>query len=1048
VKKDDTNDTGELEYPAHDQRPFAIAHLSDLHFREDPKANSLLGRGADVGRFIASRLAEWELGELLVIITGDIAYSGLTEEYRNFDKFWRAVVGQLKVPPHLIACPGNHDCNFREEDGTRRALRATPPIDKLDASVVNNFTNVQAAYWDWARKLSLSPADGLGGRLVARKTIPLGGSEVDVFALNSAWLSQYSEETDLQLPVHTLKEATGKAGRFRICLLHHPLTWFHPDNSRALGRLLRERFAMVFLGHEHDGDAHRQVDPARGETVLFDGEVLQSRDPRLSKFRLYRFDPAAKSISGVVASWANSLYEGSKVVRSLHVGDALSTGAVRFTKEHESFLNDPGIAFPNARNLTIDEIYVCPDFRGLDYVSDSDGKVASLKAEAYVERLLEVRRLCILAEEKSGRTSLAKHTIKELAKRGIPCLYVEGKQLVDAAAISELWLALPTQQISEPSGEQLRQTRRRGVIVDGGDVAWSSSRAREIASFLEQFEIVVMIGTPSRQLESIARGTAAAEGYAGYLTLEMLPLGHARRAVLIEAWLRRRGRRGENVRPAEHDRLLQSRTEQRVREILGRDLVPSYPLYILLILEHIDAQQAQSPISGSLGYLYDGLIHRMLSRAVPSEDLDSYWNWLKEFAAFLYIERSSLSCSYGDLRTWHEEYCTRFAVDLEKERLIDKLSHAEVLRVVKGEDEIFFKYKYYFCYFLARYLADHLDETHVRELVSGLSRSLHDELRADVFLFLSHSSRQRFVIESLLASTRQLLQRHPRFAFKGSNARIGTLVTPLHALPDSAPRENRRRALEEQDALEPRISARDWVGTDTSVPSSVDSDTAVHETLECSAAFRSVQILGQTLRNHAGSLDAARKLEIARECLNLGMRILEFFLAEIDHSRDEIAEMLGGFLRQRADNLTRDEKDRLNARVLSGVIEAVGFAVLRHVAESIGADTLSKTYEQLLHQDKAELAEKLLDVLVSLEHGRGFPKKKVLDLAKDSSNERLAFAVLRRIVFFHFYTYDSERSLRQQICKKLEIAEAPKMLKGGRRQGQGPKGRDGRGGTR
>ena len=90
---------------------LAILHLSDMHFQN---TNSYY---PDTVRYIVNALHDNVIGiaNLLMLITGDLAYSGSEEQYRDVDGFLEALVSticerekQIK-DIRVFTVPGNHD---------------------------------------------------------------------------------------------------------------------------------------------------------------------------------------------------------------------------------------------------------------------------------------------------------------------------------------------------------------------------------------------------------------------------------------------------------------------------------------------------------------------------------------------------------------------------------------------------------------------------------------------------------------------------------------------------------------------------------------------------------------------------------------------------------------------------------------------------------------------------------------------------------------------------------------------------------------------------
>ena len=105
-------------------QPIRILHLSDIHFKtskawdQDPVLRAL-------ARYIGEEVKAGITPDL-VVITGDLAFSGTAEEYalaRTWldEQLWPALGGDLPRE-HLLLVPGNHDVDRRKVSRGVRAI--------------------------------------------------------------------------------------------------------------------------------------------------------------------------------------------------------------------------------------------------------------------------------------------------------------------------------------------------------------------------------------------------------------------------------------------------------------------------------------------------------------------------------------------------------------------------------------------------------------------------------------------------------------------------------------------------------------------------------------------------------------------------------------------------------------------------------------------------------------------------------------------------------------------------------------------------------------
>ncbi len=215
-----------------------------------------------------------------VLLTGDLASSGLPGEYDRLDRFLDRLLARLGRPePTLVAVPGNHDVRRPKDPLALTGLRWLREYEADDDAI----RDVRRLLWEERRAEAVPPLFEAWQAWAGRRLRPThasffpgdtttvlegdGGLTVGVVGLNSAW-TQYtggSFERLLQLEAEQLlaalpePEAGGSPlDLFERCdrallLLHHPPAWL----SKRAERILRElvypptRFDLCLYGHLH-----------------------------------------------------------------------------------------------------------------------------------------------------------------------------------------------------------------------------------------------------------------------------------------------------------------------------------------------------------------------------------------------------------------------------------------------------------------------------------------------------------------------------------------------------------------------------------------------------------------------------------------------------------------------------------------------------------------------------------------------------------------------------------------------------------------------------
>ena len=233
-------------------------HLTDLHTGHSNESQTTAFRSLIASIPTVAGTTPFDL----VLLTGDLAYSGRPEEYAALKSQLIDPLRQtsLFANAQFVATPGNHDLDCTIE---------YPPIWKgLGHNRQERFfhlgtdgkrtrgtrTQAFAAYREFVTTnqiISVDPtAEPASIHTIVDKTKPI----ILVSAV-TAFFSDKDVEDKRQspAPVHPIRTLlqSRQEGSIVIVLGHHPLNWFTQETEQHLRTLLLDHNALYFHGHEH-----------------------------------------------------------------------------------------------------------------------------------------------------------------------------------------------------------------------------------------------------------------------------------------------------------------------------------------------------------------------------------------------------------------------------------------------------------------------------------------------------------------------------------------------------------------------------------------------------------------------------------------------------------------------------------------------------------------------------------------------------------------------------------------------------------------------------
>jgi len=253
-----------------------LLHLSDIHARQDRERELSLRFKA-----LARDLVDLDVKPNLILVTGDIAYYGKSEEYMLAQRLINDFCTTIGVKKKIFICPGNHDIERSKIDPmTERGLQSELTNSLTAEKALDHEVWTlpqQKAYITFVNEIT----EQTKGTPSRSELFEFGKVPVGVASFNSAWRcsdDNCKEKLFLTLrQVHALSDCINDA-QLRIALLHHPFDWYHPDERAIVQKDLMRRFDLILTGHLHVPESALTKTPA-GESLVytvpsfFDGQI-------------------------------------------------------------------------------------------------------------------------------------------------------------------------------------------------------------------------------------------------------------------------------------------------------------------------------------------------------------------------------------------------------------------------------------------------------------------------------------------------------------------------------------------------------------------------------------------------------------------------------------------------------------------------------------------------------------------------------------------------------------------------------------------------------
>ncbi|WP_417739732.1 hypothetical protein [Rosistilla oblonga] len=1024
-----------------------IAQIADIHI--DKPTDLGLKRAKAIGAAIAAE-CDGATRQVALAICGDAAYSGQKKQFTLAEKFIQDITNELigrhkNIETVMILVPGNHDCDFSGDQAARDGIIQLIKDTESPAESIADLTLKPLKEYFKFANASPDRDAAITKDSPFYKSFDLSseGKTLRFHLFNTAWMSTIHEKTgSISFPLSEIAPP-GSPAACSIAILHHPINWFsQPHVLRQLRDKVNSISSVVLVNHEHTSEARIETPLMEKEgvstkTVYVAGGVIQEwEQPDVCSFNTLKIELDQQTLcvsrhelnakSSTQHFTCTGIEEVSLSETSLSVGPA----GASLKKEMLDFLEDPGapVNHPNRDPripIRLSDIFLYPDLWELD--ADHGGSdQKQVKSANVADEVLATEKALITGGEKSGRTSIAKRLYLDAFDAGkVPLLITGGDIPKKVNKLRERLRKAVREQYQNLSPDQYEQipSEKRVVIVDDAHrMSPASSQRKTLLEDLEsRFSSVILCGDELIKLDEMNASDARDSGLWEYRHLIIVGFGECLREEFVRNWILLGGD------TAMDDQMLLLEVERissLLNAIIRKQLLPAYPLFLLVILQQSDLATANVQ-SGSFGVLFDGLITALLNKSSYTRISISDKRYYLAALAKEMFDRKTMQLPNDQVRLWHKSYWDEIEIDIPFDRLTSDLEALGILRM--AETHLQFKYSYFFCFFVAYHLNQTMHESESKAIISSLSRQLYHRVSADIVLFLAHLTGDPIVLNEMVKTCDSLFVGVPL-------ANLGKDVAPLNRLastieeiviPDS-PDENRRQVKLRRDAeVSERLAATK--AADQIMPPTAEND-AVKRLFEIHAAYKTIQILGQAVRNVAGSEKKGRKGEVIEKLVDLSRRVLgSYFQLFQGENLPHVVEDIAAAHKEQQPDLVESDLHEQVSRHLNGLSTFICFSMIKHTTFSVGSENLAPTIRRILGKSDEPIL-KILDVAFDLERPNRFPTDRSLQLFQGLRKNHFSSSLVRILVANHIYLYVVPVADRQRVAEKMSIKLLPVVL--------------------
>ncbi len=998
---------------------LVLIHLSDIHFKG--KTDEAFSYAEPIAKATFPKIRD--ASSVLVVVTGDIASSGLTDQYdASYDflsQITRKIEPEFGGKVHLVVAPGNHDCDFSSDETVRNIV--IKKIQEDGPSIINDAlisacTEVQQNFFEFRKRVSPEVLER--DALWARYHFEINGYVIAIECPNVAWMSQVKEKQGtLVFPISRYEDIKSSNADLRIVAMHHPLNWHSQTTYKEFRKYIRNISHIVLSGHEHEKNSGEILDQESGHSCFIEAGALSPER-----------DEIAPSITLIEVDFDNQKYLAD--IHVLRDGIFTSLEAAPWTSyralpekpqagfsvsaEFRKRIEDPGANFshPSKTELYLPDIFIFPDLQS----RISDEKTFRETTSSGVLRNAPSlgRGVVIKGEDYSGRTSLLYQLFSSYFEQGLLPVYLNGSDLNPSDR--ELILALEraiSSQYGENSKTVFLQEERAKIIflVDDFDTIKTDKNRRKIVNFLSSRSISVII-TVSNLFDFEEMFGAPHSVISEMKEYEILEFGHKLRFDLIHKW----ASIGDAVEQDGDDLVLQiDKVEKAVTAILGKNLVSSSPIYILTMLQTQEAGRIAGDLQATgFGEYYKMLINRALTKnGVKPNELVEYQNYCAALS-WKFCTNNTRELSLVDL----DEANELFSKNFYRRQLADRLNILVKSKILELRDKNYsFNYPYLYYFFLGKYIGDRVSfDPEVEKIFLYYCDHLYVKDYGNTILFAAYHNSGSRIYEAVANVLSTLFSSKSPLDLSKDTSQLVKLISraPELSYTESDIIDNRRRANEIHDEIDRPSSAKPVTKSD-------QEDPHFGLASKLNLLFKTVDILGQILKNQYATITTEKKIELISASFDGPMRALRDFVDFVESNPDGLILEIERAISNKNPAIVEDERKKIATEAAFFFVTTICFSFIYKPMLSVTSEYLLQTISTVVKRSKSG-SYKLIELAAAMEVNGDIPFNLISEVSQISRGNPYMEYILKCIGLNYLYRFKTNEREKQKLCSELNIS--------------------------
>lgn len=855
-------------------------HLSDLHIKSINAISKLhIDKILDTLRIYSS------FDKLFIVFSGDIAFSGTSEQYRAASSMIARIFRELKnkniyrEKVEIVCVPGNHDIEYEVPPRSSKKLNKIYNDYSYSKYLPEELLK-QKNFFDFSNRNNC-----FNNRFVFdTRLVDVNGFIIEVNMLNSAVFSLLKDEDKglHYIDQSSINELNTPSGAdFVISVMHHSPDWYIDAQKDQLETALLCKSSLIFLGHEHiTGTKSCSYNDKAAAFIHAGGSLCNDSDWTKSEFEVGVLDTQTLNYSTTLFKWNRneSQYEENKIIsKQLQPKKSIEKSLVVTEEYRNNLFADAHRSFSNSSQ----DYYVFPRLEAETYESNNNKEF--LDINAFVSEIQDKHQILITGANNSGKTTLLKNLFSKfigLGKCVVFCDIDTIKRKESSKIVKTNFIDIYGDDFSDYNRFKQLPPENKVLIIDDIDQIKQPDFENYISSIADEFGLMIFATKNVLDLDMLKRMETALKSKNFVAKYKIAPFFADKRKELIEKLVVLKNKKDPSI-------IVDETIETLCESIkLQKRYINLEPEFIINFVEYYcnNIGTALNSDSTVFSKVFESNITTSLNAFKTKElSVEKLYKLLSKLAHHIHFNKMYPITEQEIIRIINE-YNNTFDDVVSAVAFIEIVKDAKIL--VSDINGYKFSNRNHLAYFCAREVNFLYNNTGNEDDIKYLTEYCCFGINADILMFISYITDNTRILQFILNKTQELTKEWREFNFKDNCPKFLNLS---HEQNVSLPDKNNKKEQAYEEIQNEKSADEKLQTIDIYDYNEEDVEKIINQLIR---SLSLLTVISKCLPSFEHNMDATMRKAFVNEIYTLPNKIYSMWAQEVDTVYNELIEHL------------------------------------------------------------------------------------------------------------------------------------------------------------